>query len=258
MRVLGEIERRIANALGVLERFSDEVVEKVNSIRVDDLVDGGLNPYLLVSMGVRDFRDIAYLFVHKRVMKSLETSFGYMLEEFLRGVLGGKSGKDHEECRNNRGKSWICWWDIVLEGEYEERGIKFRGRVISVKSGSTNVSKETLEDFAQRAAEAEKHGYRPYLVLMYGKKVFNIIGVLKSSLKSAGARWEDPGDYVLVGRRVYEVLLGYDVYEYVMQKAIEIGVRMNFRDLIEKKINEILLELNKRFSNVNELLTELT
>jgi hypothetical protein len=33
---------------------------------------------------------------------------------------------------------------------------------------------------------------------------------------------------------------------------------MNFRDLIEKKINEILLELNKRFSNVNELLTELT
>jgi hypothetical protein len=57
---------------------------------------------------------------------------------------------------------------------------------------------------------------------------------------------------------VYEVLLGYDVYEYVMQKAIEIGVRMNFRDLIEKKINEILLELNKRFSNVNELLTELT
>jgi hypothetical protein len=33
---------------------------------------------------------------------------------------------------------------------------------------------------------------------------------------------------------------------------------MNFRDLIEKKINEILLELNKRFTNVNELLTELT
>ncbi|MFZ8839783.1 MAG: hypothetical protein ACO2PM_12925 [Pyrobaculum sp.] len=63
--------------LGVLERFSDEVVKKVNSIRVDDLVDGGLNPYLLVSMGVRDFRYIAYLFVHKRVMKSLETNFGY-------------------------------------------------------------------------------------------------------------------------------------------------------------------------------------
>ncbi|PLC68424.1 hypothetical protein B7L70_03400 [Vulcanisaeta sp. EB80] len=257
MKAPGEIERRIANALGVLERFSDEVVEIVNSIRVDDLVDGGLNPYLLVSMGVRDFRDIAYLFVHKRVVKSLETSFGYVLEEFLREVLGGKSGKDHEECRSSRGKSWICWWDIVLEGEYEERGIKFRGRVISVKSGSANVSKETLEDFAQRAAEAERHGYRSYLALMYGKRVFNVIGVLKSSLKSAGARWEDPGDYVLVGRRVYEVLLGYDVYEYVMQKAIEIGVRMNFRDLIEKKINEILLELNKRFNNVNELLTEM-
>jgi hypothetical protein len=51
--------------------------------------------------------------------------------------------------------------------------------------------------------------------------------------------------------------LGYDVYGYVMQKAIEIGVRMNFRDLIEKKINEILLELNKRFTNVNELLTKM-
>jgi len=32
---------------------------------------------------------------------------------------------------------------------------------------------------------------------------------------------------------------------------------VNFRDLIEKKINEILLELNKRFNNVNELLTEM-
>jgi hypothetical protein len=42
-----------------------------------------------------------------------------------------------------------------------------------------------------------------------------------------------------------------------MQKAIEIGVRMNLRDLIEKKMNEILLELNKRFTNVNELLTKM-
>jgi len=252
-----EVRERVERALVAFREFSAKVADKVRGIKVDDILEGGVNPYLFASLGVKDFEDVAYFFVQKRVERSLGTSFGSVIEEFLRELLSGKSGKEYPGCKGRGAKGWICWWDIVLEGEYEERGVKFRGRVISVKSGSANVSKETLEDFARRAAEAERHGYRPYLALMYGKKVFNIIGVLKSSLKSAGARWEDPGDYVLVGRRVYEVLLGYDVYDHVMQKAIEIGVRMNFRDLIEKKINEILLELNKRFTNVNELLTKM-
>jgi len=129
---------------------------------------------------------------------------------------------------------------------------------VSVKSGPADINKDILSEFAWEAVEAEGHGYRSYLALSYGPRAFSVMNTLRESLKKAGARSDDPGYYVLVGRRVYEVLLGQDVYDYVIQRAAEIGVSVDLRGLIEEKAMEIAQELKKQFKDVNELLKRLS
>jgi len=76
-------------------------------------------------------------------------------------------------------------------------------------------------------SQAEGQGYRPYLALTYGSQAFNVVNTLRELLRVAGVRVDDPGRYVLVGRKVYEVLLGQDVYDHVIKRASEIGVRVD-------------------------------
>lgn len=253
-----EIKERVERALVAFREFSAKVADKVRGIKAHDILEGGVNPYLFASLGVKSFKDMAYFFVQKRVERSLGTSFGSVIEEFLRELLNGKSGKDYPGCKGRGTKQWICWWDIVIDGEHEERGSTFRGRVVSVKSGPADINKDILSEFARGASEAEKQGYRPYLVLTYGSQAFSVINTLKTSLEKSGAKWANPTDYVLVGRRVYEVLLGYDVYDYVIQRAAEVGVNVDLRGLIEGKVNEVATELGKQFKDVNELLKRLS
>ena len=253
-----EVKERVERALVAFREFSTKVVDKVKGIKVDDILEGGVNPYLFASLGVKDFEDVAYFFVQKRVERSLGTSFGSVIEEFLRELLSGKSGKEYPGCKGRGAKGWICWWDIVIEGEYREDGTTFRGRVVSVKSGSADINKDILSEFAREAAQAEGQGYRPYLALTYGSQAFIVVNTLRESLRVAGARVDDPGQYVLVGRKVYEVLLGQDVYDYVIKRASEIGVRVDLRALIDEKVREIAEQLRKRYKDVNELLRQLS
>ncbi|MGC8988069.1 MULTISPECIES: PmeII family type II restriction endonuclease [Thermoprotei] len=253
-----EIKEKVERALVVFREFSTKVADKVKGIKVDDILEGGVNPYLFASLGVKDFEDVAYFFVQKRVERSLGTSFGSVIEEFLRELLGGKSGKDYPGCMGRGAKQWVCWWDIVIEGEYKEGGTTFRGRVVSVKSGPANINKDILSEFAREAAQAEGQGYRPYLALTYGPRAFNVVNTLRESLRVAGARVDDPGHYVLVGRKVYEVLLGQSIYDYVIKRASEIGVRVDLRALIDEKVQEITEQLRKQYKDVNELLRQLS
>jgi len=253
-----EVKERVEGALVTFRDFAAKVSDKVRGIKVNDVLEGGVNPYLFASLGVKDFEDVAYFFVQKRVERSLGTSFGSVIEEFLRELLGGKNGKDYPECKKRGAKPWVCWWDLVIEGEYGEGGTTFRGRVVSVKSGPADINKDILSEFAREAAQAEGQGYRPYLALTYGSQAFTVVNTLKGLLREVGARSDDPNQYVLVGRKVYEVLLGYDVYDYVIRKASEIGVEVDLRALINDKVKEIAEQLRMHYRDVNELLRHLS
>jgi len=253
-----EARERVERALVTFGEFTAKVTGKVRGIKVNDVLEGGVNPYLFASLGVKDFEDVAYFFVQKRVERSLGTSFGSVIEEFLRELLSGKSGKDYPGCRGRGAKQWVCWWDIVIEGVYKESGTTFKGRVVSVKSGPADINKDILSEFAREATQAEGQGYRPYLALTYGSQAFNVVNTLSESLRVAGARVDDPGQYVLVGRKVYEALLGQDVYDYVIKRASEIRVDVDLRALIDEKVKEIAEQLRIRYRDVNELLRHLS
>lgn len=252
-----DVEKRIQTALRHIRRFVREAKELVTGISVDNLIEeGGLNPYMVAALNITSTEEVAELFVYRRVERSLGTSFGNVIEAFLRDLLGGKSGKEDPRCKSKRGpKPWICWWDVILEKEVEEYGKKYKGVVLSIKSGPADINKDIVERFIQHAREAEEKGYKPYLALTYGKKAFT---VAESTLKSWGL---DPKKYLLVGREIFEKFLGDPNYYDLVIDMIraEAGTAVKIFDLIDKKVEELVKELKERYGDdVGKLLRDLS
>jgi len=250
-----DVEKRVRMALRHIHEFVRKARELVTRISVNDLIEeGGLNPYMVAALNITSIEDVAELFVYRRVERSLGTSFGNVIEAFLRDLLGGKSGKEDPRCKSKR-EPWICWWDVVLEKEVEEYGKKYKGVVLSIKSGPADINKDIVERFIQHAQEAEEKGYKPYLALTYGKQAFT---VAESTLKSWGL---DPKKHLLVGREIFEKFLGDPNYYDLVIDMIraEAGTAMKIFDLIDRKIEELVKELKERYGDdVGKLLRDLS
>jgi hypothetical protein len=250
-----DVEKRVRMALRHIHEFVRKARELVTRISVNDLIEeGGLNPYMVAALNITSIEDVAELFVYRRVERSLGTSFGNVIEAFLRDLLGGKSGKEDPRCKSKR-EPWICWWDVVLEKEVEEYGKKYKGVVLSIKSGPADINKDIVERFIQHAQEAEEKGYKPYLALTYGKQAFT---VAESTLKSWGL---DPKKHLLVGREIFEKFLGDPNYYDLVIDMIraEAGTAMKIFDLIDRKIEELVKELKERYGDdVGKLLRNLS
>jgi hypothetical protein len=247
----------VRRALQHIEKFVSKVKSLIEGVTVDDLIEeGGINPYMVAALNISSMEDIAELFVYKRVERSLGTSFGNVIEAFLRDLLGGRSGKEYPGCgsRSQSSQSWICWWDIVIEREFEEEGKKYKGVVLSVKSGPADVNKDIVERFVQHAREAMENGYRPYLVLTYGKRAF---AVAESTLRGHGL---DPRKYLLVGRDIFRTFLGDpNLYDAVIDLIRSAGGRVDVFDLMERKAKELAEKLRKRYGDdVTRLLKDLS
>lgn len=260
MRVLPLIlskDGREALALRRIREFVEHARELIEGIRPEHLIEeGGLNPYMTAVLGVDTIEDVVELFVYRRVERSLVTSFGNVIEAFLIDLLGGRGGKDMDPgCRRREGgKPWICWWDIVIPREFEKDGKKYRGITLSVKSGPADINKDIVERFIQHAKEAEDNGYKPYLVLTYGKRAFT---VAESTLRAWGL---DPKEYLLVGRDIFKEFLGDPgYYERVIDLMRSVSGEIDIFGLMEKKIKELTEELRKRYGDdIVKLLKELS
>jgi hypothetical protein len=251
-------DQNTQRALRHIREFVARARQLIEGITVENLIEeGGINPYMAAALNISSMEDIAELFVYRRVERSLGTSFGNVIEAFLRDLLGGKSGKDHPNCSRSRARkqqSWICWWDIVIEREFEEEGRKYKGIVLSVKSGPSDVNKDIVDRFAEHAREAINNGYRPYLVMTYGKRAFN---VAESTLRGQGL---DPKKYLLVGRDIFRTFLrNPDLYDTVIDLIKDAGGQVDIFGLIERKVKELAEELRKRYGDdVVKLLKDLS
>jgi hypothetical protein len=251
-----EVIKRVNRALSHIWRFVTEVKDDIGKISLRDLIDeGGINPYMVAALNITNVEDVAKLFIYKRVERSLTTKFGNAIEAFLRDLLGGVKGEEHYGCITKKLK-WICWWDIVIDKEFEEDGKKHRGIVIAVRSGPADIDKDVAEKFVDHIKEAEKNGYRPYIVFTYGKKVFS---VAENTLRSRGL---DPKRYLLAGRELYKQFLGDEnIYDYIIDVMTKIfkNVQIDLINLIEGKVKRIAEDLKRRYgSDVNRLLKEIT
>lgn len=256
MKDIDDLKKREDLAIEEIKEFAKKAKKLIEEITVDTLLDGGLNPYMTAALGL-DIEESVEVFIHKRVERSLGTSFGTVIEKFLATLLGGKRGKDLKECKGKKEKPWYCWWDIIIEKPFEEKNKKWKGVVLAVKSASTNINKDIAEEFVKHAKEAEKNGYRPFLVFTYGKKVWSAVAptIKKHNMK--------PKDYVLVGRDLYKKFLGVkqDYYDRIIERIVEEvqAEDLEFAKVVERKKQALLKELKHKYGDdIMKLLKDLT
>ena len=132
--------------------------------------------------------------------------------------------------------------------------IEDRKIVLAVKSGPANINKDIVERFIQHAEEAEQHGYRPFLVLTYGKRAFN---VAESTLRDYGL---DPREYLLVGRGIFEYFFGDPgYYDRIIELISREGGGIELFNLIDRKIKELSAALKEVYGDdVKRLLKDLS
>ncbi|RLE91025.1 MAG: hypothetical protein DRN04_13780 [Thermoprotei archaeon] len=235
-------EQKLRAGLKYLLDFSRRAKELVEKISVENLLEeGGINPYIVASLGLKDLKEVVRLFVYRRVERSLGTSFGNVIEKVFRAFAGGISGKQAKKLYGQ----WIEWWDVVVPQEKI---------VISIKSGPADMDADQVRYFAQKAREAEGHGFRPLLVITYGKAAFSVI---ESTLR---AEKLPPEKYLRVGREAIKELLGSeDYYIKLIEELRKKTGGVDIFELIEKKVDELVDELKKRgFNTVEDILLGVT
>jgi len=237
-----DLESRKRDALKCLCEFVSKVKNLIESISAESLIEGGgINPYMVKTLGMKSIKEAVNFFVHRRVERSLGTSFGIVLDNLIRVLLGGMKGKDLTKQYGN----WIGWWDAVLPD---------RKIVISIKSGPADMDKDQVLYFAERAREARKHGFRPFLVFAYGKHAFPVI---ERYLREEGF---PPDEYLRIGREIFEeFLLDSEYYKEVLRICEVAGKDIgDVFELIEKKIESLTEELEKRYQGSLDRLLENT
>jgi hypothetical protein len=237
-----ETDRARREVLERVRRFVLNAKKLIEEISADDLVErGGVNPYMAKALGMRTIDEVVEFFVSRRVERSLGTSFGNVLDDVIRILLGGVRGKD----LTAQYGEWIKWWDTVLPG---------RKVVISVKSGPADMDKDQVVYFAQRAREAMEKGFRPYLVFAYGKRAFPVI---EDYLSREGL---DPREYLRIGRGVFEEFLRDSSYyrEVLMMFSTAGEEAGDIFELVEGKVRSLTEELKRRYGgDVDRMLEDM-
>lgn len=249
------LKKREENVIKIVEDFSKKPEKLINNISVENLIDkGGINPYLLKSLGIKTIEEAVEFFLMRRVERSLGTSFGTVLEKFIRELLGGKNGRDlHSDCKKKglKEKPWICWWDVVTEDPFNDGEKKWKGTVISVKSGPADMDKDQVEHFSDRALDAEEKSYRPYLALVYGKEAWSVI---PQTLKNKGL---DPDKYLRIGKQIFEEFIDDSNYcTEALKLFSQGGLKEDLFDMIERKKEKISGELKKKYGTDLDKLLE--
>ncbi|MEM2615107.1 MAG: PmeII family type II restriction endonuclease [Nitrososphaerota archaeon] len=229
-------------ALRRVRKFVERAKELVEKISVDNLIEeGGVNPYMAKALGMRTIEEVVEFFVNRRVERSLGTSFGNVLDDVIRILLGGEKGRD---LASKYGK-WIKWWDIVLVS---------RKAVLSVKSGPADMDKDQVIYFVERAREAIQNGFFPFLVFAYGKQAFPVI---EGYLRKEGL---DPKRHLRIGKAVFEEFLSdSQYYREVLSIFHTAGVEAgDIFEIIEEKVKSLTEELKMKYGNdVNKMLEDM-
>ena len=229
-------------ALTRIRKFVTRTRGLIEELSAEDLTEkGGVNPYMAKALGMKTIEEVVEFFVNRRIERSLGTSFGNVLNDVIKILLGGLKGGLLVQKYGN----WISWWDVVLLD---------RKAVISVKSGPADMDKDQVIYFAQRAREAKEKGFHPFLVFAYGKHAFPVI---EGYLRKEGF---DPEKHLLIGKTVFEHFLASpeyykDVLNLFSIAGAEVGDVFEF---IEKKIIVLTEELKKKYNNdVNRMLEDM-
>jgi len=217
-----------------LAEFLTRSIEIINELSAERMIkESAINPLLAKALGFHDFESLARFYVYQRVGRSLVTSFGSRMEEFVKIIIGGEKGE---------------WWDVVKKTPTVEY-------YISVKSGPRDMNKDQVMEFSRNAKAIMKKSPKalPLIAMAYGKEAWPII---TDTLRKEGL---DPDKHTAVGKNLYGLLTGDQYYykkllDLVMKVESRVIGRETVLEVLEKKVKEITKDFKKKYKNVDELL----
>jgi len=243
-----EMKKREEAVENVVSEFKKTSLDKITDINAQTMIDeGGINPYLAISLDMRTIEEVVEFFFNRKVERSLGTSFGTVLEKFIMSIFDGVSGKDMDDDCKKRSKPWVCWWDVAIKKGFLEEGIKYKGLLMAVKSGPSTMNADTVNTFISKAEVAEKNDYRPLLIFAYGKEAS---GVIKGTLKKKGY---PANKYVRVGMEIFGEFFDNPEYYLNSLELFSVGEDVDLFETIKSQKIKVLLEMNKKYSSVEEL-----
>ena len=234
--------RREAEALARIKEFVSRAKGLIDEITPEQLInEGGVNPYMAKTLGMKTIDEVVMFFVNRRVERSLGTSFGNVLDDVVGILLGGVKGR--HICKSHG--AWLKWWDSVLLDKKV---------VMSIKSGPADMDKDQVELFSQRAKEAEAKGFKPFLVFAYGKQAFPVI---EGYLNKFGY---PPAEYLRIGKAVFEEFQPEkDYYKKVLKVFDTAGEDSgDIFAMVEEKTKTITEDIKRRYKgDVNKMLEDM-
>lgn len=217
-----------------LAKFLTRSVEIIKELSAEKMIkESAINPLLAKALGFHDFESLTRFYVYQRIGRSLVTSFGSRMEEFVKTIIGGERGE---------------WWDVVKKTPSVEY-------YISVKSGPRDMNKDQVMEFSRRAKAIMQKSPKahPLIAMTYGKEAWPII---TDTLRKEGL---DPDKHTAVGKNLYKLLTG-DQYRYkklldlITEVETKVIGRETVLEVLEKKVKEITKDFKKKYKNVDELL----
>ena len=219
-----------------LEKFLTSAVKIISELSAKRMIDeSAINPFLAKTLGFNDFDSLSRFYVYQRIGRSLVTSFGTRMEEFVKVIIEGEKGE---------------WWDVVKKTP----AVNY---YISVKSGPRDMNKDQVVEFSRNAKEIMKKDpkARPMIAMVYGKKIWPII---TDTLRNEGL---DPDRHSAVGKNLYKILTG-DQYHYKVLLELLTKVesqligKKTILSILEEKVEEISGDFKKKYKNVDDLLSD--
>ena len=112
------------------------------------------------------------------------------------------------------------------------------------------MNSDTVNTFIKKADIARENGYRPLLIFAYGKEAS---GVITGTLNKKGYPAEK---YVRVGLEIFgEFFNDPDYYKRSMD-LFRVGEDLNIFDTIKRQKNDVLVDMEKKYSSVEEIFND--
>ncbi len=207
--------------------FTRRQVDNINSLGLDRL---NVNPILIRSLNLKTPLEVLEFNVNAAVSRSIVTSMGYFVQNLLE-----VTSEDVERVKSG--------WDLVKHGS------DGKNHWIQVKSGANDMDKDQIIYWLQEIQNVEGRGDRGYIGMTYGRRGDSTVtlSLMRTYLPDMEIR-------TLVGRELWDFLSGDErfhvrLFDSLRDSAAKILGTRSIQEEIGKKINDLLLEFEKRYGD---------
>ncbi len=222
--------------------FVNRQLQMIENLNLDTL---HINPILAGALNLDNATDLIRYYAYQSISRSVVTSVGFLVQNLiLYSSEYVHEGKDDELGEQTK-------WDVVVERIEEVK------TYLEIKSGTNDINKSQIHHYRHEIELIEKQGFRALIAETYGKRADKTVshGLLKQYLP----QWEKR---TLIGKELWVFLTEDEKYhqkliEMLLDASKQVLTNDTIMDKIEKRIQPLIADFQKKYKSYKEFLTSL-